>query len=414
MREKFRYDPYFRGGDIWRLFYITSLFTEETIEITRDILQTEKPNGQLVSLMLEMLEKSPAAATLEEELCTIILNSKVRHSMRERALRCLLNCGCMIKQSGYQQLLKSGAAEDLIIATSLQASLIADNVNLDGIVELLQATSVEYSLDYWEARYFIRRNICEIIERLNRVEIEYLLDNFTKQIRCKCGSSLCECRYASSKIACILLDHFIDRYQENLDAVKIWSWTENLRFRNGKSSKDSKSVEILCSKPELRQEIHKLVLGNVSDYSEVKVLWHPWLTGHMHTGLYLQSEDLQAIVDFAFQSNNVGIWEYFIVRHDYYSREQGPNALRRHMREQANTVQLFMRPWQRVNRKTKALYEEWRNRPSRENRRYNRREKQTHIANARSLAEDRDAIRAGSFGGGQIISQISTSIAQNE
>ncbi|MGH0000184.1 NACHT domain-containing protein [Pseudovibrio ascidiaceicola] len=395
--EKSKNDPYFRGGDHWRSFNTTSLFTEEVIQITREILQKSDPKGQLVSLILEMLEKSPVVSQLEQELLSIILNSKVSHTRRELALECLINCGCKLQQIDYQSLLESGSANDLVIATAYRANPRVACNDLNDIVELLQATSKNFSLDDWEARYYVRRNINKFLERLQLTEVEYLLDNFTKNIRCTCGSDYCECRYAPSKIAGILLDHYFERVRDKLNAGQIWSWTKNLRYRNGRSDKDSKAIEVLRSKPELRHDIHELVLSDVHDYDELKELWHPWMTGHMHSGLYVPSEDLKQIVNDAFQKKNIAIWRYFITRHNYYSPERGPNVLRRYMRAQANADPIFMRLWQKDNRRTKALFEEWRDRPLRATRRFARREKQNAAANSLSLKRDRDAIRDGKF-----------------
>ncbi|MEM9949474.1 MAG: hypothetical protein AAF810_25875, partial [Cyanobacteria bacterium P01_D01_bin.36] len=395
-------DPYFRRGDFWRRFSVAGFFTQDILEEIKPLLISGS-DGHLRDLILELLRGSPAIEQLRDELRQLTLTPTESEHSRWLANRCLLDVDDDGRCSDLKALISEASSTSLSIAAEIIETFGLETFEQAYLAEFLRVCSKLYERRARSAgdRYFLKK----FINGLDLTMIEWLLDELTKDLACTCGkkSYECDCRNGISKIVGSMLDRYFELAKPPFDPPRVWQWVGNLNFHERRGTDYSKAVQVLQQDDELRQGIIAHVFGKLTNHDEIletrfnKFDWN----SYSHTGLHFRGDDHKFIVDLAFETDNPDLWISFMAWHQYYrdKEEQGPNDLRRHMREQALEKPLFMREWAKTNRaRTQQFAREermWRDRRTRKIERRRRKQDEIHAANIKYVQKNRELIEGG-------------------
>ncbi|ELP5726923.1 hypothetical protein QTV44_000096 [Vibrio vulnificus] len=397
-------DPYFRRSDFWRRFSVAGFFTEDIIVDIKALLNNQG-DGQLRNLILELLIESPIVHLLIDELRQILLDSQGDKYNRIYAIKCLLGCTTYAYESDLTKLLSEASPASLEVVAQGMEILDLNMFELAFLEKLFLACANLYPSNKYrlelviEGRYFIN----PLIQKLDKENIENLLDILTRVLTCICGleSYKCECRNGISKIIGYMLDHYFDMVLPPYDPLRVWSWVENLNFHRGIGPKDSSSVQALYKNNELRQGIITHVFSGLTERDQIFETKRQKFGLQSHSGLRLLNEDFKFIADLAFDTDNPELWVSFIARHDRYRKpeERGPDDLRNHMRNQALEKPMFMREWAKCNRAdsqfTNEEHKRWVAKSNRRSRRYKKRKNDIHAENVQYIQENRELVESG-------------------
>lgn len=354
-------DPYFRRGDFQRRFSIAGFFTKEVIEDIKPII-TDESDGHLRDLIIELLTGSQSAKWLKPELRLILLNAAENEGARLLVKQCVLELDCYDQSSDLGNLIEESSSCSLGLAADLIKNLGTESLSLSQWKNYFSHCAKLYPSrrDTFErvigSRYFIK----SLISCFNLGLIEKLLDLLSKELPCVCGKDKyqCDCRTGKSKIIGILLDRYFQLSHSPCEPLRIWSWLENLHFPNQINTKDIISVQALRSNNELRRSIIAHVFSNLTERDLIWKIRRDIFSGHYsHAGLALTGEDIEFIVDLAYETDNPDLWASFMPFHyyDHYKEKRGTDKLRHHMREQASNKSAFMRKWAYSNRHHKIV-----------------------------------------------------------
>ncbi|WGE89688.1 NACHT domain-containing protein [Actinobacillus arthritidis] len=394
-------DPYFRRSDRWRNFSVSGFFTDELLDELKNLLSLGTTDGDLQSLLLEILKDSPIVSKLTEELTNIICNTSFEYKdryIRTLAGKCLTKIEDYNHQKTWKYLIKAGDNTSLSIATDIM--LKSDNeFQLIDYIEFLRICAELYPTDHRIERVIGERFFIKLFIKTLRLDLVIsLLNELSANLFCTCQEKYdCQCRVGISKIISMLLDRYFELSQEPWEPEQIWKWVKNLYFQNGVRKEDSLSVKILSEHDTLRQAIIKIAFENKFDHKaihETKVYSFEW---HTHSGLNFQPQDLKYIIDLAFNTNNTELWSYFMVRHNFYSKEKISNSLRQYMRMQALQKPEFLRIWYRNNIEHEKYYRKNILRYNRKKRarEYNNRQRNSRNKDIQYIQENRQLIESG-------------------
>ncbi|MGO1190722.1 MULTISPECIES: NACHT domain-containing protein [Vibrio] len=404
LKEIEEMDPYFRRSDFWRRFSVAGFFTEGLIVDTKALLNRQG-DGHLRNLILELLIESPIAPLLTDELRQILLEPQEDKYNRIYAMKCLLDCTTYDHESDLTNLLSEATPASLEVAAKGMESLDFNAIGLTFLEKFFLACANLYPSNKLQlervigARYFIQ----SLILRLDKENVEQLLDALTRDLTCICGlkSYECGCRNGISKIVGYMLDHYFDMALPPYEPLRVWGWVENLNFHRGMGPKDSRSVQVIYENSELRQGILTHVFSGITERDQIFEIKMHKFDLHSHSGLCLFNEDFKFIVDLAFDTDNPELWGSFIARHNRHRKpeERGPDDLRRHMRIQALEKPMFMREWVKCNRADSLLakenYKRWGARSNRMSRRYKQRQSDIYAENIQYIQENRELVESG-------------------
>lgn len=397
-------DPYFRRGDFGRRFSMAGFFTPDVVAAIKPLL-TSGNDGQLRTLLLELLRGSPAIKQLRGELSQIVLTLAEDDGARRFANECLLeiNTDIDVYLSMLGHLISEGSDLSLSVAAKTITTLGSENFERAYLAEFLRICSKLY-LGRYASFMGIRYHLEQFIEGLELETIEWLLDELTKDLKCICGkkSYECYCRDSISKIIGLMLDRHFELSTPPFDPARIWQWVRNLHFQGQDSAEQSKAVRVLQNDHALRQGIIKHVFGELTDRNEIMKIWHDFFYEHSkyHAGLPFQKDDYRFMVELAFTTDNPDLWVSFMAYHQRYGDEkQGDlNGLRCRMREQALEKPLFMREWAKINRTVKHYRRKNRMRDFRRTRQMKRRQRQedeVRATNIQYVRDNRELVESG-------------------
>lgn len=395
-------DPYFRRGDSWRRFSAAGFFSQDVINEIKPLLARES-DGHLRDLILELLAGSPANAHLTTELRQLVLNMDETEPTRLLASRCLLDLESHDHRADLAVLVSEASHTSLKIAVEIIKYLGQKTFASAYLADFFRTCSTLYPAQHKPferpigARYFLKR----FVEDLEPDSLQWLLDDLSSDLSCKCGKEYyaCDCRVSISKIIGLILDRYFEVSTAPFDAVRIWKWLENLNFHD-QPANYGKAVEVLKNDEKLRNEILTHAFGKLTDSEEIFRTRIEKFEIHSHSGLQLQSRDQKFLVDLAFESDNPTLWVSFIAAHHRYQSktEKGSNPLRRSMREQALEKAPFMREWIKSNRVYADLVQRNKMPRYRRTRRIKRRQLQQsniRLANLQFLRDNRELIESG-------------------
>lgn len=403
LKETEAQDPYFRRGDFWRRFSVAGFFTPDVVEEIKPLLATGN-DGHLRDLILELLIGSTAIPQLKDELRKLVLTPVESENTRLLASRCLLGIANHDHRIDVEALATEASESSLRVATQIIESLgpgIFDSSYLAGFFRAcanLYPGHQEHSERTIGARYFLRL----FVDGLPLELIEKLLDELSTNLSCTCGKKAyeCDCRNGMSKIIGLMLDRYFELATTPFDPRRIWHWIENLNFHHNKTADQSKAVKAIKENSKLRQDIIAYVFGPMTDRDQIfetKIHKFDW---HSHSGLTFHTGDYKFVVDLAFSTDNPHLWASFMARHQHHRNksEQGPDSLRRHMREQALEKPIFMREWVKSNRATKTFERENRMpmfRHTRKLKRYQKKQADIRATNIKFIQNNRDLVEGG-------------------
>lgn len=397
-------DPFFRRGDYWRRFSVAGFFTQDVVKDIKPLL-VAGGDGHLRDLILELLAGSSAIEQLRDELRQLVLTPSESKNSRWLAYRCLLGIAGYDHRSDLALLLSEASNSSLSIAAEAIETLGIENFERTYFVDFFRACINLYqSLQDRHAHligelYFVKN----LINGLDIATAEWLLDELTKNLRCICGKKPyeCDCRNGISKIVGSILDRYFELATPPFDAKRVWRWVGNLNFHERKGTDQSKAVQVLQKNNELRQGIIAHVLGKLTERDEIiETRLNKFNDYQSHTGLSFRTEDQRFVVDLAFEADNQILWGSFIAGHRYYrNKEDSPDDLRRHMREQALEKPSFMREWAKTNRATAQQFEQqnlmWRGKVSRRIGRRRRRQEDNRISSIKYVQDNRELVEGG-------------------
>lgn len=399
LKELNQEDPYFRRSDKWRDFSISSFFTDELVDELKNLLSSDNSDGDLQGLLLELLRDSPIVSKLTDELKNIVCNTALKDKyIRRLAGKCLSKIKNYDHQEIWKDLINAGDNTSITVAANIMTSADAEFQTYD-YVNFLRVCAQLYPTDYHieiviGERFFIK----QFIQKLRFDLVISLLNELSANLSCSCQEKYdCRCRVGISKIISMLLDRYFELSQTLWEPKQIWEWVKNLYFQNGVRKEDSLSVKTLSENDTLRQAIIKIAFENNFDNKSIHETKYYNFESYSHSGLYFQPQDIKYVIDLAFDTDNIKLWSYFMVRHDFYSKEKSPNLLRQHMRRQALQKPEFLRIWYRNNREHKAYYKNNSLKFNRNKRyrKYNKKQRNSCNKDIQYIQENRQLIESG-------------------
>ena len=396
-------DPHFRRGDFWRRFSVAGFFTANAIDELRILLQPGD-NDPMRELVLELLAGSPVVAELTTELELLVLGLNETENTRRLANERLLEVTAHDLVADATTLVTEGSHTALNIVAEIVATVGVDKVGQPFVAEFLSACARLYppqsARDRGQigTRYFVKR----FIGSLQLDDAEWLLDKLSTGLTCTCGkkSFECDCRNGISKIIGSLMDRYFSLSVSPYNPIQVWQWTKDLNFHQAKGRDQSASVRVIQTDTALRQGILTLAFGGLTDKAQISEVRINKFDFQCHSGLGLRLEDWRFVADLAFKNGNPTLWACFITWHQRYRKKEelGPDDFRRYLRIQANENPVFMREWAKANwaAKQQALeFEHHDFRHHRRLRRYQRKERESHVKNIRYLQENRLLVHSG-------------------
>ncbi len=398
-------DPYFRRSDFGRRFIADGLFTDETIEAIRPILNCSS-ESQLKNLLLELLVGSKVTYRLVDELKAIVNFGRASQNSRIYSLYCLLEIEAFDPHDELLSLIEQSTYNSLSLA-ALIIKHYPCYLNSTEALESFFRSCINLFSDRdtgtRASKYFVKT----LIEKLPEEPIEKLLSIFAKELICTCDKTEfeCNCKEHLSKIMGALLDRYFDVITSPADPIKVWSWTKNLEFPDRASAKEFNAIQVLRTDTELRCGILSHVFGNLTDYDEIVAVKRDHFgIFKSHSGLTLTEVDKIFIVDLAYNNNNTALWQAFIANHNFYSNEEHQQGLlRKHMRSQAKCKPDLMKLWIAAERNAACeTYQQdltWRNRTQKRFRRRKRAISKKHTSTQQWITANRSLIEQGQHWG---------------
>lgn len=396
-------DPYFRRTDAWRSFSMANFFTKDIAEIIKPVLM-KTTGGHLRGLILELLVGSDLSEELSEELRGIVLGKNESHDIRLLANKCLLEVNNYNHSSIIDLLIDEGSNISLSIASEAIIKIGFHHYEKSLLESFLRACIKLYPDDGRILSRTIGEHffIYHFISYLELEETVWLLNTLTKNLSCICGMSVydCECRNGISKVTGKLLDQYFYLSDPPHNPAEIWSWVKNLHYHGtGSMTQESKAVQALQHDTELREGMLEYVFGGLTDREYIYTLKNEKFSAssYSHAGLNFCLDDIKFIVDLAFKQGNPALWSCFFESHYFYaSREnQGPNELRRYMRQQALDRPDLMKEWAKSNRASKQSYEQRYSKHRRREKRWKKRKNAQVVANQRYIRDNYKTVISG-------------------
>jgi hypothetical protein len=389
-------DPFFRRADRWRSFSASGFFSPDIVDAIRPLIARDS-GGDLRALLLELLSGSPAVTALCPELEAIILDDNSTPQCRHAALDCVLGEPVDPAQL-IDPLIASGTNESLRLAARIVGHAGAARLPRSKVLELLSACAKLYLTNPQErerdigSRYFIRI----LVRAFDADTCYWLLDEITHGLVCTCSARPweCHCRTGISKIAGHLLDRYFDVTPGPHDPRRIWAWLKGLHFHRSMSAEVSSAVRVLQADDSLRRAVQRLVFDGLTT---LEAMIDEATDRYGHSGIAFSRDDIQPMMDHAFATDNVELWDFFAPSRNIHagSSDRGPNALRQHARLQAQQKQAFLARWALRQRRQSNSWKEMRGRRDRSRARWRRRERAGEEAAVASLTRDRSLIEAG-------------------
>lgn len=393
-------DPFFRRVDRWRSFSASGFFSPDIVDAIRPLIVRES-GGDLRALLLELLSGSPAVTALRSELESILLDEAATSQCRQAALDCLAREATNLAHM-FNPLIASGTNESLRLAAQIASHCGMTRFPRPKLLEFLLACSNLYPTNPRArervngSRYFIR----VLVRDFDADLCSWLLDEITRGLACTCGLRPweCHCRDGISKIAGHLLDRYFDLGGAPRDPARIWGWLKPLHFHRWVGAKESPAVRFLHEEHGLRRKIQRLMFEGITSRETVI---DQGIDRNGHAGLSFLRDDIRPLMDYAFTTDNVELWDFFAPSHHFYARpsERGPNDLRKYARSQAKQKPAFLERWALRQRRQFTHWQQNRDRRFRFQARRRRRERAAESAAYRSLTRDRSLIEAGNHSG---------------
>lgn len=399
-------DPYFRRSDFWRQFSTVDFFDIGMAEHLRPLLKSNS-GGDLRDLVLEIIKNSTVVDLLTSELTQIVLDSDEDLNSKSLAIRCLCSSPSFDYMSLFERLIAAKGHSQLDVIVKGISVVGVKAISFDFLLRYLKACAQSYPTDREKpfisfthaSRYYIQL----FIKSFERETTERLLDSLTQGLACNCGKEFyeCYCREGVSKIVGRLLDHYFEVTNPPYDPKRIWSWVKDLNFHANCSENESQSVKALKELTDLRRSIFIYLFEPLASAKECHALQSK-LDSHsgLHSGLHLYAEDVDFLIDHAFETNNTELWSIFIVRHHFRWKKdkRRDDNFRQKMRRQANENTKFMAKWAESKRAEQQFKRDVRKRYGKSERKHGAYEKHRNaerIKTIKYIADNQELIASG-------------------
>ena len=104
----------------------------------------------------------------------------------------------------------------------------------------------------------------------------------------------------------------------------------------------------------MRHQLHLRAFAGITGRKEAQDVRGRYFVGHCHSGLSFREGDDRRMADFAFETDNSGLWAAFWSRPPHGTENLGPDLFRRRLREQALAKPSFMAEWARLEQGFRA------------------------------------------------------------
>lgn len=249
IKELSEIDPYFRRSDAWRRFSVAGFFTPDVIGEAQELLVDDDVAPELRNLLLELLQGSEVVSSLVDPIRKLALEGGADINTRLRAQRLLVGLPGYDHRTGVTALAANGDIGSLRLALETAEHLGPQAIGLPILLDLLKRsgdqTQRRTRLGDDDGRFDLRYHTKRLIAGLDLASTIWLLDEFTRDLTCKCGKSrayACECLPGPSKVIGSLLDRYFDLAERPHNPVKIWGWVKQLVFPNHRRPQDSAAV----------------------------------------------------------------------------------------------------------------------------------------------------------------------------
>jgi hypothetical protein len=395
-------NPGFRRSDHRRSFSVGGFFTEELAGDVGQLLRSTPITSPLIDLLLELLANSGGPQELASDVRAILLNRTAGQHTRLWASRALIKLTGGASPQDLQALVEEATGVSLRVATDLILSAGANTFTDNAIEALLRALISVYpprgrmrDETSHMAPYYLK----EVLRQLTPVKIALHLDRLTAGLTCTCQRREydCRCRNGASKIIGRLLDQYFGTAIGPHHPDRLWGWMQSIWYDREGRSERSVAIRALAENAILRHQLHQRAFTGITERNEAwEILWR-FFGGHCHSGLSLLEGDSRRMADFAFETDNPGLWAAFWSRPR--DRNHGPDTYRRHLREQAAAKPGFAAEWAKLERSFRATSREHHLRWGRRRRRRMRREAQQEEADRSNLIANRETVESGNHWG---------------
>lgn len=396
-------NPYFRASDGYRSVNIKNLITPDMVPKIQELLLANNSGFHLRSLLLEIMDSPEIASLFTEQLITLLMDVSQYKGIRDRII---INLFLLKESWNYQevfnQLVQRKQEDDLEYAADivkqLGVSVVGKEVTLSLLIELANLFPAKYRHErVIGKRLFIKL----LIQSFSLEDTEYFLDSLTPMLRCSCDKDTydCTCKNGISKV----MGHLLDRYFElavenNYNIKKLANWLKDLRYSRGYKPIDKNlSTEILQNDGDLRYHVY-VQLIQTGHFSTIYEHLH---TEQLHAGFVFYIDDWQRLIIYAFDTENITLWELLYVPHSSYWNDENRDywiTLRRLLRFQAKKKSEFMRVWAKPIAQQKKIPKHKKNYGAkyiRRNRKYTSEAQERFNKNNNYLIANEDAIKQG-------------------
>lgn len=245
--------------------------------------------------------------------------------------------------------------------------------------------------------YMAADHLKEMVQHLHTDMVAVLLDSLTAGLVCTCGHADydCHCRVGISKVAGVLLDRYFDTADGPHAPDRVWGWVKSLWYDGRGDAERNAGIRVVAADNELRHQLHLRAFEGITTEGPARDARYHLFDGHHHSGLTFQDGDDWRMADHAFESDNPGLWSAFWSRPQRRNDKNGPNELRRHMREHANAKPAFAAEWARRQRNFRAWRRDQQQRWERNHRRWGKRDQQRAADSRAQLEARRDQVESG-------------------
>lgn len=393
-------NPGFRRGDYWRRFSVSGFFSDDLAADVAHILRSSPVTSPLTDLLLELLVNSGGPISLLDAVRSILLNPDAGQHTRVWAARAARKLAGTMLLADFDALVLEGTPASLLVAVDLLYDVDVNEVDLDAIERLLRAyagihQSGRRSRD--DSSHMAFYHLKHIVDLLAPAGAAALLDRLTTGLACTCGHSDydCRCRGGVSKVAGKLLDRYFSVSTGPHDPDRVWDWTKSLWYRNRGDKDKSAAIKAMIADDTLRHQLHLRAFLGVTTADDAWDVFFRLTDSHHHSGLGLYEGDERRMADFAFETDNPGLWSTFLPRPARRTTNRGPDEFRRHLREQAAAKPAFAAEWARRERRFRAARREQERRWGRRHRQWDRREEQRSAQDRANLEANRTNVEDG-------------------
>ncbi|WNC68023.1 hypothetical protein RI845_16045 [Thalassotalea nanhaiensis] len=366
-------DPFFLREDRWRQFSIKEFVCHETEQEILKYLSAPDINLDLLSLILDILVNTSSIESFILPLTNIIKSNKYQLHFRKTALRILVKKDWRKYIDLFDWFIKSEADIDkLELACCFVECTDSKFVEHEKIALLCNKLAPIHKRKKEKGVFRSNWYITIFMRSLNSDVVENVLNALTCNIACSCKAKHdfeCHCLDGISKVIGRLLDQYFknDLTPTDIDENKLLEWLVPLNFHSTVREDDSPSVMWLHQHHEVRRSIQRKLFSQCINIEEVNELsFKFYRTYGFHSGLRFEKGDVEHLIRFAFENDNLPLWNSFLRRHNTYS-DAKEDDLRTIMRKHANQKSKFMAFWaatqhaykvdRKINREPKYRFE---------------------------------------------------------